>query len=256
LEHNKLVGLSPLVRAGRQQPELALRRPSNPLITQYGSEIDNKVAQFYVQDEWRMRPDLVLQGGFKSSLQFADGQFPVQPKAGAIANGSLALPVGEIITKKWFLPQIGARWDITAQDQMFVNVQKNMRQFVTYGGGGASPWSLASQQAFDLFKANAKPETSVTYEAGPAHQPSTGPGRRDRLRRPGQSVPRRLQGPPADHQPERRSSPRSSAAIRCWPTSAASRPTASTCPARCTSAACSRSTTRCRTTARPTRTTT
>jgi hypothetical protein len=74
------------------------------------------VAQLHLQDEWRVSPDLALQAGFKSSLQFADGQFPVQPKSGAIAN-STALPVGEIITKKWFLPQIGGRWDITAQDQ-------------------------------------------------------------------------------------------------------------------------------------------
>jgi hypothetical protein len=41
-----------------------------------------------------------------------------------------------------------------------------MRQFVTYGGGGVSPWSLSSQGAFDLFKSTAKPETSITYEAG------------------------------------------------------------------------------------------
>jgi iron complex outermembrane receptor protein len=166
LEHNRSSAYRRWYALDVNNPSSPYDRPSNPLITQYGSEIDNKVAQIHVQDEWRMRPDLALQAGFKSSLQFADGQFPVQPKAGAIANGSLALPVGEIITKKWFLPQIGARWDITAQDQMFVNVQKNMRQFVTYGGGGASPWSLASQQAFDLFKANAKPETSVTYELG------------------------------------------------------------------------------------------
>ena len=46
-----------------------------------------------------------------------------------------------------------------------MNVQKNLRQFVT-DGGGASPWSLAGQPAFDLFKASAKPETSVTYELG------------------------------------------------------------------------------------------
>jgi iron complex outermembrane receptor protein len=45
-------------------------------------------------------------------------------------------------------------------------VQQNMRQFVTYGGGGLSPWSLATQAAFDLFAATAKPETSVTYELG------------------------------------------------------------------------------------------
>ncbi|QBE64957.1 TonB-dependent receptor [Pseudoduganella lutea] len=147
-------------------PSSPYDRPENPLITQYGSEIDNKVVQLHLQDEWRVRPDLVLQGGFKSSLQFARGMMPVQPKAGAIAGGSTALPEGDIDTKKWFLPQLGARWDVTGTEQAFVNVQKNMRQFVTYGGGGASPWSLASQSAFDLFKASAKPETSVTFEAG------------------------------------------------------------------------------------------
>jgi hypothetical protein len=166
LEHNRSSAYRRWYALDVNNPSSPYDRPSNPLITQYGSEIDNKVAQIHLQDEWRVRPDLALQAGFKSSLQFADGQFPVQPKAGAIANGSLALPVGEIITKKWFLPQAGARWDITSQDQLFVNVQKNMRQFVTYGGGGASPWSLASQQAFDLFRDTAKPETSITYEAG------------------------------------------------------------------------------------------
>ena len=148
------------------QPSSPYERPGNPLITQYGSTIANKVVQLHVQDEWRAAAGLIVQAGLKSSLQFADGRFPVQPKVGAIAGGSSALPEGEIITKKWLLPQVGARWDVTANDQAFVNVQKNMRQFVTYGGGGASPWSLASQSAFDLFKASAKPETSVTYEAG------------------------------------------------------------------------------------------
>jgi hypothetical protein len=147
-------------------PSSPYERPTNPLITQYGSEIDNKVVQLHLQDEWRVRPDLVLQAGFKSSLQFASGDFPVQPKKGAISGGSSALPVGDIDTKKWFLPQLGGRWDITSRDQAFFNVQKNMRQFVTYGGGGTSPWSLSNQGAFDLFKDTAKPETSVTYEAG------------------------------------------------------------------------------------------
>ncbi|WP_229218959.1 TonB-dependent receptor [Rugamonas brunnea] len=166
LEHNRSEAYRRWYALDVNHPSSPYDRPSNPLITQYGSEINNKVAQLHLQDEWRVRPDLALQAGFKSSLQFADGSFPVQPAKGAIANGSPALPVGEIITKKWFLPQAGARWDISAQNQLFVNVQKNLRQFVTYGGGGASPWSLASQQAFDLFKATAKPETSVTYEAG------------------------------------------------------------------------------------------
>ncbi|TWI62158.1 outer membrane receptor protein involved in Fe transport [Pseudoduganella lurida] len=165
-EHNESQAYRRWYALDVNNPSSPYDRPENPLITQYGSEIDNKVVQLHLQDEWRVRPDLVVQGGFKSSLQFARGMMPVQPKPGAISGNSPALPEGDIDTKKWFLPQLGARWDVTPREQAFVNVQKNMRQFVTYGGGGASPWSLASQAAFDLFKATAKPETSVTFEAG------------------------------------------------------------------------------------------
>jgi hypothetical protein len=147
-------------------PSSPYERPSNPLITQYGSDIDNKVVQLHLQDEWKIAPNLALQAGFKSSLQFADGQFPVQQLPAAIGSGSTGLPVGNIDTRKWFLPQVGARWDVSSTDQVFANVQQNMRQFVTYGGGGNSPWSLSTQAAFDLFKNTAKPETAVTYELG------------------------------------------------------------------------------------------
>ncbi|MFC5461450.1 TonB-dependent receptor [Massilia niabensis] len=147
-------------------PSTPYQRPANPLITQYGSDIDNKVVQFHLQDEWKLTPAFTVQGGFKSSLQFAEGIFPVQQLPAALSGGSQGLPEGKITTKKWFLPQVGARWDISSTDQLFANIQKNMRQFVTYGGGGNSPWSLSSQPAFDYFKATAKPETSVTYELG------------------------------------------------------------------------------------------
>jgi hypothetical protein len=148
-------------------PSSPYTRPSNPLITQYGSDIDNKVVQLHLQDEWRLRDDFVVQGGFKSSLQFAEGRFPVNTLPKAIsASATGGLPEGKIDTKKWFLPGIGARWDLSKSDQVFANVQKNLRQFMTYGGGGNSPWSLSSQAAFDYFKATAKPETSITYELG------------------------------------------------------------------------------------------
>ncbi|WP_354329090.1 MULTISPECIES: TonB-dependent receptor plug domain-containing protein [unclassified Undibacterium] len=165
-EHNKSSAFRRWYALDVNNPSSPYDRPSNPLITQYGSEIDNNVVQLHLQDEWSVQPDLTVQVGFKSSLQFAKGTFPVQPAIGAISGGSKALPEGEIITRKWFLPQIGVRWDLSSRDQLFANIQQNLRQFVTYGGGGASPWSLASQSGFDLFKSTAKPETSVTYEVG------------------------------------------------------------------------------------------
>lgn len=165
-EHNKSDAYRRWYALDVNKPSSPYTRPSDPLITQYGSHIDNKVVQLHLQDEWKLRPDFTLQGGFKSSLQFAEGTFPVNELPAAIGKGSTGLPEGKIDTKKWFLPQIGARWDLSSADQVFANIQKNMRQFVTYGGGGNSPWSLSSQPAFDYFKATAKPETSVTYELG------------------------------------------------------------------------------------------
>ena len=138
----------------------------NPMFTQYGSQIVDTVFQPYVQDAWQVKPNLTVQGGFKSSLQFATGDFPVQQKAGSISGGFPALPVGTINTKAMFLPQVGFAWDLSPKSQVFGNIQKNLRQFVTYGAGGLSPWSLSSQAAFDLFAKNAQPETAVTFEIG------------------------------------------------------------------------------------------
>ena len=149
-----------------QQAITPYDRPRNPLITQYGSEIKNNVVQLHLQDVWQIYPNLSLQAGFKSSLQFAEGRFPVQPKLGAINGGSRALPEGHINTKVWFLPQLGAVWRLENQDQIVVNAQKNLRQFITYGAVGASPWSLNSQSAFDLFKNTAEPETAISFETG------------------------------------------------------------------------------------------
>jgi hypothetical protein len=165
-EHNKSDAYRRWYAFDVNNPSTPYQRPSNPLITQYGSHIDNKVVQLHLQDEFKLRPDFTLQGGFKSSLQFADGTFPVNELPAAIGGGSTGLPQGKIDTRKWFLPQIGARWDVTSQDQLFANIQKNLRQFMTYGGGGNSPWSVSSQASFDYIKANAKPETSTTYELG------------------------------------------------------------------------------------------
>jgi hypothetical protein len=151
--------------------------PTNKNFSQYASQINNDVVQLHLQDQWRIRPDLLLQAGVKSSLQYAKGTVPIQQKNAPTNTNPTLLPTGEIDTKKWFLPQLGAIWDATDSEQVFVNVQKNLRQFVTYGAGGLSPWSLGSQAAFDLFKDTAEPETAWTYELGlrSHHELSAGP---------------------------------------------------------------------------------
>ncbi|PXA90471.1 TonB-dependent receptor [Caulobacter sp. D5] len=140
------------------------------VLTQYAAEFYVNDIQLHLQDQWRVTPKLLLQAGFKSSLQDATGKFPINQQNLPTVAVPVHYPTGSIKSNKWFLPQAGLLWEATDSEQVFVNVQQNMRQFIPYGAGsnfyGASPWSLGTQAAFDLFKQTVKPETSWTYEIG------------------------------------------------------------------------------------------
>ncbi|MEW5686921.1 MAG: TonB-dependent receptor [Pseudomonadota bacterium] len=139
-------------------------------LTQYAAEFFTNDIQLYLQDQWKVMPNLTLQAGFKSSLQDANGKFPINQRNLPTVAVPVQYPTGSITSNKWFLPQVGVLWDPTENEQVFVNAQKNMRQFIPYGAGsgfyGFSAWSLGTQAAFELFKDTVKPETSWTYEAG------------------------------------------------------------------------------------------
>ncbi|NYD90695.1 TonB-dependent receptor [Sphingomonas melonis] len=138
---------------------------AQPLITQYGSEIRVEEIQTHIQDAWQIVPSVTLQAGFKSTFQKARQTMPVQPIPGSF-TGSREFPVGRLNTNKVFLPQVGGLWDVTGHEQLFFNVQQNIRQFQTSAAAGLSPFALGSQTLFEFFKDNTKPETSWTYEAG------------------------------------------------------------------------------------------
>lgn len=137
----------------------------DPLFTQYQGEARIKQLQLHIQDTWQVTDALLIQGGVKTSAQWASGRFPVQPRVGSL-GGTTALPEGKIDTKNWFLPAFGATYDFNGHEQVYFNVQKNLRQYQAYLAGGGGPWFTGSQAAFDAFADEGKPETSWTYEAG------------------------------------------------------------------------------------------
>lgn len=142
-------------------------RPSNPLFTQYQGEARVKELQLHLQDDWQVTQRLKVEAGFKTSAQWANGYYPVQPVAGSLSGLKGTLPQGRLNTESWFLPAFGATYQLTGHEEIYVNVQKNLRQFMTYEGGASlSPWFTGSQAAFDAFAQNGKPETSWTYETG------------------------------------------------------------------------------------------
>lgn len=152
--------------------------PRNPAFTQYDVSLRTDAVQLHLQDQWHILQDLTLSAGVKSSLQTASNnvitqQRNLQPGNAfglPATNPQVNFPTGEITSNYWFLPQAGLLWEATDTEQVFVNVQENLRQFVPYAAGsnfyGSSPWSLGSQAAFDTFKNTAHPERSWTYEVG------------------------------------------------------------------------------------------
>lgn len=146
-------------------PYIRPRDVMEPLFTQYQGEARIKQLQLHIQDTWQVTDQLLVQGGVKTSAQWANGWFPVQPRVGSL-GGTTALPQGKINTKNWFLPAFGATYDFNGHEQVYFNVQKNLRQYQAYLAGGGGPWFTGSQAAFDAFADEGKPETSWTYEAG------------------------------------------------------------------------------------------
>lgn len=149
--------------------------PTAKNFDQYYGRFNVEVLNLHVQDQWRITPNLLVQYGFKSMSQTGTGYFPINQKNAPTNTNPIQYPSGTIKTTENFLPQLGFVWDLTPNDQLFASAQKNLRQFIVYGAGG-SAWSLANEGAFDYFKANTKPETSVTTEAGwRFHHAFTGP---------------------------------------------------------------------------------
>lgn len=155
----------PLADPSLSTPYIRPRDVLDPLFTQYQGEARIQQLQLHIQDTWQATERLLVQGGFKTSAQWAKGRFPIQPRVGSL-GGTTALPEGEINTKEWFLPAFGATYDFNGHEQVYFNVQKNLRQYQAYLAGGGGPWFTGSQAAFDAFADEGKPETSWTYEAG------------------------------------------------------------------------------------------
>lgn len=145
--------------------------PTGPhVFTQYYTQFFVDDVQAHLQDQWRITPTLLLQAGFKASLQTANANVRINQENLPTVAVPVHYPSGKLTSNNGFLPQFGAIWDATPREQLFVNVQQNMRQFIPYGAGsnffGFSPWSLGTQAAFELFKKTVHPETSWTYEGG------------------------------------------------------------------------------------------
>lgn len=124
----------------------------NPFSTGFKQNFDTKTTQFYVQDTLELlNGALALNFGFKT------------PK---IEIGSVNVvgsrSAGNLTAKKSFLPQVGVKFNVTKDDEVFASITENMRAFQP---GVSGPFSQ-SQTAFNSSVNSLKPETSTSLDLG------------------------------------------------------------------------------------------
>ena len=148
-----VTGPTSLARFLKGQPDTA----------QWVQETRWKTRQFYAQDTISLLDDaLSIDFGFKGtySRSDADAQDGIARKA---PPASSQFASGSLTAKDYFLPEVGARWRIAPQHEVFASYAENMAMF--QGGFKLGPQSV-SQAVWDAQGKTLKPETSKSVEGG------------------------------------------------------------------------------------------
>ncbi|MES2300163.1 MAG: TonB-dependent receptor [Pseudomonadota bacterium] len=118
----------------------------------FKQDFQTSTRQYYVADTWEIIADT-----FKVSYGFKSPKVHIEATnlVGGRSGGSLSTP-------DKILPQLGANFSLTKQDDIFASMAKNMRAYQP----GLDGSFQASQAGFDASVANLKPETSTAFDLG------------------------------------------------------------------------------------------
>jgi iron complex outermembrane recepter protein len=148
--------------------------PSNPFYTQWAYTFPTTLYQIHLQDQYKLRQNLTLSAGFKTSETNITGNL-TGFDSGVIHAGTAisSFAQGELQSGKAFMPQVGVNWKLNKMDEVFADVAENVRAFQAGGNGfGTSPWGT-SQAGFNALTNNLKPESAWSEEAGYRHTADT-----------------------------------------------------------------------------------
>lgn len=124
----------------------------NPMATQWEYKFDTDTLVFHLQDTWSINDAFTLNAGFRSVRSENEVRTLVGPSK-----------TGSIEAKKSFLPQVGAKWSLSPEHELFASFARNVRTFP--GSNTSGPFSV-SAAAFAAIRNVVEPETSTNYEIG------------------------------------------------------------------------------------------
>jgi iron complex outermembrane receptor protein len=126
----------------------------NPSARVFRQRFDTDTRMYYVLDHMEFADGrLAVDAGFKGLKVETDGKTLI---------GGASRASGKLVSEDNFLPQLGARWQLSEHEEIFGSYSENLSAFRTGVNGPHS----TSQAAFNAAVATLEPETSKTFEAG------------------------------------------------------------------------------------------
>jgi iron complex outermembrane receptor protein len=146
--------------------------PTDPFYTQWAYDFGTTVYQIHLQDQYKLRNNVTLSAGFKTSETSSTGNITNYNNGVAAANEGTTLSdyaQGTLTSGKPFMPQAGVNWKLDKENEVFADVAENTRAFQTGGNDfGTSPWGT-NQAGFNALTNNLKAESSWSEEVGYRH---------------------------------------------------------------------------------------
>lgn len=138
----------------RNEPPDGIFFYRNPSQRVFRQRFDTDTRMYYVLDHMEFADGrLAIDAGFKGLKVETDGRTLI---------GGASRASGKLVSEDNFLPQLGARWQLSEHEEIFGSYSENLSAFRTGVNGPHS----TSQAAFDAAVGTLEPETSRTFEGG------------------------------------------------------------------------------------------
>lgn len=141
-------------------PSDSLNPPtSGEYYTRWNYNFNTDTIQYHLQDTVKLNDQWTINAGFKSLYAKTD----ISNNGGADPSWNLN---GALKASDGFLPQIGVNFKLDKQNEFFADASQSLAAYRAVVKGGAAPFDVHGQSAFDALKANLHPEESTTSEIG------------------------------------------------------------------------------------------
>jgi len=125
---------------------------TDPFLTEWEYHFLTRTRQFHVQDIWTAGDALTVSAGFKSESVNNQATTRTGPQK-----------TGGIRARDHFLPEVGIRFRLSSDAELFADYGRGMRAFTAANTSG--PFAT-TQAAFEAVRTTLKPEISDSIEAG------------------------------------------------------------------------------------------